>query len=190
MPCSNFATHTLDGCLGYAPSQMLHSRLLKSRLPTASTLLTPHVVPPIYGKLKERQVKQKHFYDRKASRNIEQPAVGQQVRFRCPNSKWDYGIVKADRPEPRNILIETPDGSIYRRNRRQSFMTRENPPVFIPDSDDLADINVSPALEEAGNCNQMENTPMENAPLLKDSEKYEMQHPSKNNSFVSSYIIK
>ena len=46
---------SLDGTNNYAPTQMLNSRLLKSRLHTAVTLLKPHVVPLRRKLLRARQ---------------------------------------------------------------------------------------------------------------------------------------
>ena len=52
----------IDGTSGYSPAQLLNSRLLKSRLPTADSLLKPHVVPKMTQNLTQRQLKQKHYH--------------------------------------------------------------------------------------------------------------------------------
>ena len=58
----------LDGTDGYSPAEMLSSRLLRSRVPTAASLLKPHVVPPHQKNLQLRQAKQKFYHDRKSSK--------------------------------------------------------------------------------------------------------------------------
>ena len=122
-----FRNTPLDGTDGYAPTQLLNSRMLKSKLPTATKLLKPHVVPPMIDKLKARQQKQKAYYDRTASNNIPQPYPGDTVRFRNPRNQW-YGKIQGILPQPRCVEVETPSGKIYKRNRRHTFPTKEKPP--------------------------------------------------------------
>ena len=74
----------LDGTDGYAPAEMLNSRLLKSKLPSATCLLQPHPVPPMRAHLEARQQKQKSYFDAKGtaqtSRDL-QP--GERVMYRA-----------------------------------------------------------------------------------------------------------
>ncbi|XP_038075960.1 uncharacterized protein K02A2.6-like [Patiria miniata] len=116
----------LDGTEGYAPAQLLNSRLLKSRLPTSSTLLQPQVVPPMKAKLKERQTVQKHYYDAKCSKPKRTLHTGEQVRFQNPHSQWVLGKVTVKHDNPRSYMVATPTGQVYRRNRRHIVHSKEH----------------------------------------------------------------
>ena len=132
-----FRNTPLDGTNGYSPSQLLNSRVLRSKLPTATSLLKPHVVPPMTKQLKERQQKQKEYFDRNASHNIPQPQAGQSVRFQL-NDTWQYGTVK-DTVGPRSVLVENMDGRQSRRNRRHTFITQEPTPAREPSAEEILD---------------------------------------------------
>ena len=123
-----FRNTPFDGTDGFSPSQLLKSRILKSKLPTADNLIKPHIVPSMLSQLKARQMRQKYYYDRTASHKITQPKPGQAVRFRNAKNKWEYGIVKETLPQPRCVLVNTPSGKVYKRNRRHMYPTRELPP--------------------------------------------------------------
>ena len=134
-----FRNTPLDGTCGYSPSQLLHSRLLRSKLPTADGLLKPHVVPPLLDKLKDRQMKQKYYHDKRC-KPISQPSVGQAVRFRNRN-RWEYGVITEQLPQPRSVLVESQSGRNFHRNRRHMYPTKEYPPN-LPISEDPNDIEV------------------------------------------------
>ena len=74
----------LDGTDGYSPAEMLSSRLLRSKVPTAASLLKPHVVPPLQKNLQLRQAKQKFYHDRKSSKELTSLQSGDPVRFINP----------------------------------------------------------------------------------------------------------
>ena len=117
----------IDRTDGYAPAQLLNSSLLKSRLPTSSTLLKPQVVPLMETKLKKRQSVQKHYYDMKRSKPQSTLQNNrEQVRFLDPHSRWALGKVTEKHNSPRSYMIETPSGKVYRRNRRHIFQTKEH----------------------------------------------------------------
>ena len=49
-----------------SPAQLLMSRMLQSKLPTAASLLQPKIPDKVKDKLKQRADKQKQYYDRDA----------------------------------------------------------------------------------------------------------------------------
>lgn len=115
----------LDGTDGYAPSEILNSRLLKSRIPTSVNLLVPHVVPPMQALLQARQEKQKKFHDRRTASKLHPVNVDQPVRFLNPRGDWEFGHIAGKDINPRSYVVETPIGKQYRRNRKHLFPTRE-----------------------------------------------------------------
>lgn len=119
----------LDGTDGYCPSELLNSRILRSRVPTSSTLLTPHPVPPMKGKLKKRQNVQKQYFDAKAAKELPPVNVGDSVRFKNPKGAWEYGSVTSKCATPRSVVVQNVHGKGYRRNRKHMFVTKEPVPV-------------------------------------------------------------
>ena len=95
---------------------MLSSRLLRSRVPTAVSLLKPHVVPPLQKDLQLRQAKQKFYHDRKSGKELTSLQNGDPVRFINPKEgKWEFAKIKKE-------------WRSFRRNRRHMFLTKEEVP--------------------------------------------------------------
>ena len=144
----------LDGTDGYSPGEMLSSRLLGLRVPTAASLLKPHVIRPLQKHLPLRQAKQKFYHDRKSGKELTSLQSGDPVRFINPKGKWEFAKIKEEWNTPRSYVVETPCGRPFRRNRRNMFLTKEqvpsanvtvSPPV-IPSSCESSD---SPTTQES-----------------------------------------
>ena len=97
------------------PAELLYGRKLKSNLPIKITN-TYHDADGVAERLKERQDKQRGYYDQQ-SRELPPLHVGQSVRVQDPNSKlWSPATIQAKCSEPRSYLVEKPNGSVLRRN--------------------------------------------------------------------------
>lgn len=119
MPSSNTATPPLDGTGGYAPSQLLNSRLLRSKLPSPLSLLLPHHVPPMGPQLAIRQEKQAAYFNVKASvEPLPRLEQQQQVWFHAKPTEWQRGRIARENLSPRSYVISTPSGTEFRRNRK------------------------------------------------------------------------
>ena len=112
--------------LQYTPSQMLMSRLLRSKLPTKQTLLQPNVVDA-HRDLQCRQQRQKTYYDKSAS-PLQQLNRGDVVRVQRGNV-WEPAVVTGPHIQPRSYLVQSQHGQL-RRNRRHLYKTNEAPPSF------------------------------------------------------------
>ena len=112
----------LDGTDGYYPVEMLTSRLLRSRVSTAASLLKPHVVPPLQKNLQLRQAKQKFYHDRRSGKELTSLQSGDPVRFINPKGEWELAKIKKEWNTPRRYVVETPDGRSFRRNRRHIYV--------------------------------------------------------------------
>ena len=77
----------VDGTDGYSPAETLSRRLLRSRVPTAASLLKPHAVPPLQKNLQLRQAKQKFYNDKKSGKELTSLQSGDSVRFINPKGK-------------------------------------------------------------------------------------------------------
>lgn len=112
----------LDG-VKLSPAQLLMGRRLKTKLPTSAQLLQPELHKDIRSKLKKRQEKQKHYYDRGA-KNLPGLDQGEAVRVRV-GTTWQPAVVQSDHNLPRSYVVRTPQGSVFRKNRRHLLKCKE-----------------------------------------------------------------
>ena len=126
--------------LEYSPAQLLMSRTLRSKLPTAEKLLQPKV-DDAHKALKRRQVCQKTYYDKHAA-PLAPLRPGDVVRVQHGNS-WEPAIVADFWDQPRSYTIQTEQG-LLRRNRRHLRKSAEHPPLYFPPTDDNAVVPMRP----------------------------------------------
>ena len=152
----------LDGTDGYSPAEMLRSRLLRlrvrSRVPTAASLLKPHVIPPLQKNLQLRQAKEKFYHVRKSGKELTSLQSGDPVRFINPRGKWEFVKIKEEWNTPRNYVVETPDGRSFCRNRRHMFLTKEQ----VPSANVTVSPPVIPSSCESSDSLTTQETPREN----------------------------
>jgi hypothetical protein len=110
-----------------SPAQLLMSRRLKDKLPTAAKLLNPAIVQNPQKILIGRQRQQKRFYDRGA-KPLRKHNIGDSVRVRLGKT-WDPAVIVEEHPAPRSYRVTTQDGQTYRRNRK--FINRSPDTVHI-----------------------------------------------------------
>ena len=119
-----------------SPAKVLMSRNLRSVLPATDSHLKPKVVKPskVVGQRSICQQRQKKYYDRTA-RPLKQLSSGQKAHLQIPTGQWQPVIVKQKRPEDRSYIVETKDGGLYRRNRKQiihGHLLPQSPPKQHP----------------------------------------------------------
>ena len=90
----------------YSPSQMLMSRMLRSKLPITPTALQPRVVDARKA-LITRQEKQKVYFDRNA-KPLSTLTPGDLVRIQN-GSRWEPAVVMAEDPSPRSFIVRKGD---------------------------------------------------------------------------------
>lgn len=112
----------LDG-IGYSPVQLLMGRRLKSKVPTSVTLLSPESKIQIQDSLKQRQGKQKAYFDRQ-TRLLPDIHIGERVRVR-QGDVWQPAVIIKRHEQPRSFIVQTPDGKTYRRNRKHLLKSGE-----------------------------------------------------------------
>ena len=111
-----------------SPAQLLTSRMLKSKLPTSASLLKLRVLAKAQEKLRERNDRQKMYYDWNA-KPLPQIKEDDTVRIR-KGKTWEPAIVSEKHTAPRSFIVITLVGFAYRRNRRHLLPTNEAPPVI------------------------------------------------------------
>jgi hypothetical protein len=107
-----------------SPAQLLMSRRLKTRLPTITPLLQPQVPSNAAKELRSRQRIQKKYYD-VGSRVLPPLHKGDVARMRRQGKWLPVTVIEQHGTAPQSYLVQTPDGRIYRRNRRHLLRTNE-----------------------------------------------------------------
>ena len=118
-----------------SPAQLLMSRMLKSKLPTTMALLQPEVQEHVRERLEQRAKTQKEYFDRNA-KPLQPVKMYQSARIR-QGKVWEPAVITGMHKAPRSFLVTTPQGGVYRRNRRHLLPTSEPPPNIVgPDYDE------------------------------------------------------
>lgn len=98
-------------------------RRLKSKIPTSATLLAPESNIQIQDNLKQRQDKQKAYFDRQ-TKLLSNVHIGDHVRMQR-GDVWQPAVIIKEHEQPRSFIVQTQDGKTYRRNRKHLLKTRE-----------------------------------------------------------------
>ena len=108
-----------------SPAQLLTSRRLRSVVPTTKSLLQPKVIDEdlASSKLITKKTFQKLYYDR-GSKELPTISQGEQVRIK-QGKIWNPAVVTSQAHTPRSYIVQSPDGSTYRRNRKHILKTKE-----------------------------------------------------------------
>ena len=104
-----------------SPAQLLMSRMLKSKLPTTTALLRPRVQEKVREKLEQSAAKQKEYFDRSA-KPLSPVKMHQSARIRR-DKVWEPAVITCIHEAPRSLIVTTPQGGVYRRNRRHLLPT-------------------------------------------------------------------
>ena len=124
----------------FSPAQMLMGRVLRSTLPTSSTILQPAVPKDVHSTLQSLQTRQQQYYNRGAKR-LPELHPGSTVRIETLQG-WRQAVVTTQRDEPRSYDIVTSSGQHYRRNRRHLMRTTHSTQMNS-ETDSLDDEQVS-----------------------------------------------
>ncbi|CAB4000248.1 Hypothetical predicted protein [Paramuricea clavata] len=101
------------------------SRRLRPVVPTTKSLLQPKVIDEdlASSKLITKKTFQKLYYDR-GSKELPTISQGEQVRIK-QGKIWNPAVVTSQAHTPRSYIVQSPDGSTYRRNRKHILKTKE-----------------------------------------------------------------
>ena len=129
-----------------SPAQLSMSRMLKSKLPTTTALLRPKVQENVREKLEQRAAKQKEYFNRNA-KPLSPVKMHQSARIRR-DKVWEPAVITGIHEAPRSLMVTTPQGGVYRRNRRHLLPTSEPPPNILgPDYDEEIVLSEKPRPE-------------------------------------------
>ena len=121
---------------GVTPAQAFMSRRLRSNIPISQKRLQPETINHNqfqHTRIKQQQ-KQKKYFD-KNSKSLPPLKKGDKVRFKKdPTSPWIPATVIDKHDTPRSYVIETNNGSRYRRNRIHLRQTQDPPLDLSPEA--------------------------------------------------------
>ena len=97
-------------------------------------------------KLEQRAAKQKEYFDRNA-KPLSPVKMHQSARTRR-DKVWEPAVITGIHEAPRSLMVTTPQGGVYRRNRRHLLPTSEPPPNILgPDYDEKIVLSEEPRPE-------------------------------------------
>ncbi|XP_024119581.1 uncharacterized protein K02A2.6 [Oryzias melastigma] len=112
----------LEG-VGLSPAQLLMGRRLKGKIPMSTSLLIPKGSAQVKRQLRRRQEKQKLYFDRQ-TKTLPDLHAGEKIRMQR-GATWQPAEVLHRHKQPRSFVVRTPDGRLYRRNRKHLRRTEE-----------------------------------------------------------------
>ncbi|MCG7876694.1 MAG: RNase H-like domain-containing protein [Candidatus Thiodiazotropha endolucinida] len=120
---------TTPNKLQLSPSQLLFSRRLRSNLPVIRDQLLPETPnrENVKEKIKTSKENQKKYFNRNA-KSLKPLEIGDKTRIQQNDKTWKPAVV-TNKQNERSYLVQTPDGTVYRRNRRHLLKTNENTQV-------------------------------------------------------------
>lgn len=124
--------------LNLSPSQLLMGRLLRNKVPTTVNLLKPRIPDndAIRQRMENIKRKAKAHHD-KTAKQREPFHLGQSVYMRW-DDYWKEATITKILSEPRSYLVQSIDGTVYRRNssflRPRRTQTLSSPPRAKPNS--------------------------------------------------------
>lgn len=130
---------TTPNAFGVSPSQLLMSRLLRTRLPILNNNLRPNMVDTMEynSKIKNHQRTMCRNYNRNA-KPCPEFENSQPVLFKKdPKGRWQTGQIFQKLDLPRSYIVQDLEGQQYRRNKKHIMPDRSK--SFEQDNDDLAD---------------------------------------------------
>ena len=103
-----------------SPAQLLMGRRLQNDLPAMESLLQPANISPqrISKYLMKTTEEQKKHHDKHATRKLKELQPGTKVRLKPWMKEWKPATVVRHHHTPRSYVVQTDDGSKYRRNRQ------------------------------------------------------------------------
>ena len=112
-----------------SPNQRLMSRITRSTMPCPKDQLKPsieNVASEIY-----RSRKKQHEYANIGTKKAPTISIGDKVQMQTNHRNWCNGTVINNTPYPRSLMVQTANGSIYRRNTHHLRKTRAEIPTEI-----------------------------------------------------------
>ena len=140
-----------------SPAQRLMGRRTRTLIPTSFAQLQPATTDPqlVTGGLDARRQLAKSYYDR-GSKPLPPLQNNDVVRIRNQQTRnWEPAQLLENQPQlgDRSYIVTTPDGSTFRRNRRDLLKTREDDPRISPGTQEnsrVPSMSRAPSMQNVG----------------------------------------
>ncbi|CAC5417870.1 unnamed protein product [Mytilus coruscus] len=109
-------------------AQLLMNRRLRTTIPTIKNRLKPKCgnLKNTQRKMKQQKMNQIQYYD-KSSKPLPELQPNDTIPFQHnPKGKWDQETVVRNNNTPNSYVIETPEGQIFKQNRKHLLKTKED----------------------------------------------------------------
>lgn len=106
---------TVIPTMGASPSELLMSRLLRTKLPAHHLKLKPKLQENVDDKLKSNQYQYKSYHDNRAKRHVTKFEPNQNVVIRR-DKVWEPGKILNTANTPRSYIVQDHKGEVLRRN--------------------------------------------------------------------------
>ena len=133
----------------YSPAQLLMGRMLRDIIPTNPKLFEPKLPENAKIMLKQRQQKQKMYYD-KSAKDMKPLEPGDSVRYRHGKT-WEPAVVVNKHDSPRSYIISTENGQSLRRNRKHIMKTKEETIPIVTEDEFVLPENKTEQYEQSEN---------------------------------------
>lgn len=122
-----------------SPAQRLYGRRTRTLLPTALSKLRPDLIDPnvVTAHRTGQRITAKEIYDKQAT-DLTPLKIGDPIRMRRDKSWIPAKIIKLPtQQDPRSYVVETEQGTQFRRNRRDILKTLKDDFAYTENDDDL-----------------------------------------------------
>ncbi|XP_031335047.1 uncharacterized protein K02A2.6-like [Photinus pyralis] len=103
--------------IDYSPSQLMMSRMCKTKLPISADLLNPKLCERVDDKLRYRSERNETYFN-KGAKPLSDMNAGQNVTiFNHVNKNWEPGQIVSKHDSPRSYNVQINSGETVRRNR-------------------------------------------------------------------------
>lgn len=123
--------------MGYSPSQLLMSRICKTKIPIISNLLEPRLCEDVARKLENKQTISRKYFNRNSKDLLPLKPNSDITMYNHVEKKWEPGLLIKQHESPRSYLVQNQFGDILRRNR---IDLRPSLNKLVPTSSDRSDI--------------------------------------------------
>ena len=100
-----------------SPAELLFGRPIRSNIPVKSNLARADIDNREQME-KTRTDSETNYNDKRCVKDLSKLLPGMKILYQLPNASWEPATVRECCPDERSYVIETPNGSVLRRNRR------------------------------------------------------------------------
>lgn len=163
--------------MGYSPSQLLNSRICKTKVPIVTDLLQPQICKNTLERIETKRDKSKHYYDKNAKKLDPLQSEQNVSVYNHLKKTWESGKIVNQHVNPRSYIVKNCTGNVLRRNRidlkpsnNEFIELIVNDESLSPEYLSKTQDNLSRA-DDSGQCTSGDDTPLEDITVNVNSDK-------------------